>query len=422
MRIRTIAVWEGIVIGMGLVLLVLLVSGGRVSAAEEDDKALREQALALNKVTGDGPIQGKMKALLADEKNTRALLKVALKMAKEDPQPFNLNATYILAAVAQELKEVDTSETFYLLNTKQALKILSGRAVARAYVGRIQLLYDAGRYAESEQACREFLGIEGDDAINDLKAPVLRQLILNLYRQKQVDKAMGLLDRIIHAQPNNFFNVELKARLLRAEGKTKESIEVYQGLVESVGKDERLTKEERGELIDDYRYALSGLYVDIKEIDKAAGELQELLKKHPDNSTYNNDLGYIWADHDKNLEEAERLIRKAIDLDRKQQRKRNPELKPGEEEDTAAYLDSLGWVLFKQGKHKEALPWLEKAVQDPLGMHIEIYDHLGDVYQALGQKDKAREAYKKGIAVVGENKREQQRKVVVEKKLEALSK
>ena len=45
-------------------------------------------------------------------------------------------------------------------------------------------------------------------------------------------------------------------------------------------------------------------------------ELQTLLKKKPNNPTYNNDLGYIWADHDMNLEESEKLIRKAIEEER----------------------------------------------------------------------------------------------------------
>ena len=67
------------------------------------------------------------------------------------------------------------------------------------------------------------------------------------------------------------------------------------------------------------RYVLTGLYVDIKDIGKAAKHLQTLIKRNHDNPTYKNDLGFIWADHDQKLDEAEKLIREALDLDKKRQ-------------------------------------------------------------------------------------------------------
>src|SRR5262249_33054485 len=133
--------------------------------------------------------------------------------------------------------------------------------------------------------------------------------------------------------------------------------------------------------------------------------------------SYNNDLGYIWADHDLKLDESEKLIRKAIEDDKKQQQDDDPELKPEKIKANPAYLDSLGWVLFKQKKYKEALPPLEDAVKEPEGQHIEIFDHLGDVQMALGNKTAAVDAWKKGLDYVGTSKREQERKVIVEKKL-----
>ncbi len=52
------------------------------------------------------------------------------------------------------------------------------------------------------------------------------------------------------------------------------------------------------------------------------------------------------------------------------------------EPDNAAYLDSLGWVLFRLGRFDEAVVQLEKAAAidepDPV-----ILDHLGDAYQGL---------------------------------------
>ena len=110
--------------------------------------------------------------------------------------------------------------------------------------------------------------------------------------------------------------------------------------------------------------------------------LEEILKENPDDPSVNNDLGYLYADQGKNLDQAEKMIRKAITS----------------EPENGAYLDSMGWVLFKRGKFQEALPYLEKAVEKATGGDDTLWDHLGDVYDRLQQSDKALEAWKKALA------------------------
>ncbi len=65
----------------------------------------------------------------------------------------------------------------------------------------------------------------------------------------------------------------------------------------------------------------------------------------------------------------------------------------------AAFLDSLGWVLFKLGQPKEALPHLLKAIELNEEPDATLYDHLGDVYAALNQPAKAREAWEKSVSI-----------------------
>jgi len=67
------------------------------------------------------------------------------------------------------------------------------------------------------------------------------------------------------------------------------------------------------------------------------------------------------------------------------------------EPENAAYLDSMGWVLFKLGKFKEAVPHLEKAVSLPGGGDATIWDHLGDCYDRVGQLEKAKDAWQKAL-------------------------
>ncbi|HEV3435735.1 MAG TPA: CDC27 family protein, partial [Gemmata sp.] len=84
----------------------------------------------------------------------------------------------------------------------------------------------------------------------------------------------------------------------------------------------------------------------------------------------------------------------------------------------AAYLDSLGWVFYKQKKYKEALEPLKKASADEEeGNHLEIWDHLGDCYLALGQKKDAIAAWEKALKMEDISNRDGERRRKVSEKL-----
>src|SRR3954471_13432214 len=104
-----------------VVLLACLAGAGRAAADAKDEERLRERALQLNEITGQGPISGEILALLEDraKESTRQLLKVAHQMAldgdkdKNKDAVFNINAALILARAAHALKENGISEYFY---------------------------------------------------------------------------------------------------------------------------------------------------------------------------------------------------------------------------------------------------------------------------------------------------------------------
>ena len=140
-------------------------------------------------------------------------------------------------------------------------------------------------------------------------------------------------------------------------------------------------------------------YAQAKDVPNAVEQLTLILDESPDDPTAHNDLGYIWADHNQNLEAAEKHIRQALDLDRKQ-RMASKEPTGPENEESAAYIDSLGWVLFRRGKIQEAIVELEKAAAMEGGKDDPVmWDHLGDVYARLNDAGKARNAWRKSIAL-----------------------
>jgi Flp pilus assembly protein TadD len=136
--------------------------------------------------------------------------------------------------------------------------------------------------------------------------------------------------------------------------------------------------------------------------------LQRILEDDPNDATACNDLGYFWADQNRNLPEAERLIRKAIELDRKA-RSGGTAIGLEADRDNAAYVDSLGWVLFRQARLREAREELERSVGLPDGAEDPtVWDHLGDTYERLEQPHKAREAWRLALKLFEKGRRRPQ--------------
>lgn len=126
-------------------------------------------------------------------------------------------------------------------------------------------------------------------------------------------------------------------------------------------------------------FYLGSIYYDSKDYIAAEKEFKAALKLKPDYHEALNFLGYFYLEQDKNINKAGAMIRKALEF--------QPE--------NGAYVDSLGWFYFKKGKFKEALSELEKAaayLSDPV-----IYEHLGDVYLKLGNRDSARLNWDKSL-------------------------
>ena len=391
---------------------------GAARAAEEGDP-LRQKALKLNEITGTDVMDGYFRALVKDEAGTRKLLAVAVKMAKEKEQPFNYNAAFVLARTAQQLKDFSASQAFYKICSDQAFKLQSADKLIQVYDGLIDLFYQNNKFDEAIKACQEFLDLKPkgrNDPINRIKPFVMERMIQAMAKKGKIAEALKLTDELVKADEDGWYFLQLKGWVQREAGKLDDATKTYLEVIDRLKKNKEMEAPQRERYTDRVRYLLSGLYVDMGQIDKAADQLKVLLKKKPDDPTFNNDLGFIWADHDMNLDEAEKLIRKAIDLDRKQ-RKENPELTPDEDRDNPAYLDSLGWVLYKKKDYKEAKKHLQEAIKQKEGVHVEILDHLAEVQLALGEKDEAIATWKKALELETPTKRDQQRKEAIEKKL-----
>ncbi|MEY4788440.1 MAG: hypothetical protein RLZ61_658 [Planctomycetota bacterium] len=404
-----------------LVNLLLIASPITANAFYQEDTVLKT-VLVFNFITGEEPVKNKIIEVLKNNEKAKRIVEGAQKLNPADEKKLNGNAYWLLARVAQELRENEAAVDFYNKFLVDAKKLGSGQKMAAGYGPLIQILFDTKKYKECEKLCSEFLDITLEDEaafipILRLKPVVFRRMVLCQSRLGEVDKAIERVEKLYKDQPDNWLNLELKARILREVGRTVDAEKAYQDLIVKIDSDKRLGKEEKEEFLEEIKYTLSNVYVELKKIDKAADILKALVEKNPDNPTYHNDLGYIWADNDLNLEEAEKLIRKAIEIERGL-RKKIKNLKPEFDKDNSAYLDSLAWVLFKKKNYAEAKKLLVEAIKDEEGQHIEILDHLGDIHYAMGEKAEATKVWKDALNFAGTSKREQDKKKEVEKKIE----
>jgi tetratricopeptide (TPR) repeat protein len=116
------------------------------------------------------------------------------------------------------------------------------------------------------------------------------------------------------------------------------------------------------------------------DVEGAVNAVREVLAREPGNSSALNTLGYLFADHDRDLAEAEDLVGRAL----------------AQEPDNGAYLDSRGWVYYRLGRLVEARRDLERAVELTNGDPV-VSEHLGDVYKGLNLIDLAREQYARSL-------------------------
>ncbi len=310
-------------------------------------------------------LERELQAVGADEKLVAGLLEVGAKQSEGDSPKLDFASSVLLAKIATQNKLYDPAEKFYRLG----IKLRRDRA-ATLYDELAQMLIQARKFAEAVKviddallepslknnraafwylatSAREFAGdtagalfavAEGRKLAGDDNPLFLFQEAWIHYHAQQWDQAVPLFEKFVEKNPGH-----------------------------------RLTRPSQ--------LSLSNIYVQKGDIRKGEEILEKVFLESPDDSTVNNDLGYLYADQGKNLEQARSMIEKALKA----------------EPDNAAYQDSMGWVLFKLGKPAEAIPFLEKAVQTPRGSDATIFDHLGDCQHALGQKDKAIENWQKAL-------------------------
>jgi tetratricopeptide (TPR) repeat protein len=184
---------------------------------------------------------------------------------------------------------------------------------------------------------------------------------------KQVDESLKTLASWKQKFPTDF-RVPYFTGLIQTDRKQ------YTAAIASFADAETLAREspEDAKLSSKFYFSYGAACERAGDADKAVTLFRKCLELDPEDDTAANYLGYMWADKGTNLEEALGLIQRAVKLDPK----------------NGAYVDSLGWVLFKLGRNDEALVQMRRAVQY-MKDDATVLDHLAEVLLKLGKTDEA---------------------------------
>lgn len=145
---------------------------------------------------------------------------------------------------------------------------------------------------------------------------------------------------------------------------------------------------------DELHYNLGVIYGEAKEPERAIEAMRKALALNPENASALNFIGYTWAERGENLDEAERMIVRALEL--------RPE--------DGFIVDSLGWVyymrarpLVESGRRDAARDYLRRALEeleraDELtGGDPVISEHLGDTYLLQGERKRALDLFEEAL-------------------------
>ncbi len=130
----------------------------------------------------------------------------------------------------------------------------------------------------------------------------------------------------------------------------------------------------------DFLLGLAAAYDELRDFERSDSLYRRALKLQPDHPTALNNYAYSLSVRGERLEEAYEMAQKALEA-----QPRN-----------GAFLDTMGWILYKMGRYDEALEYIRKAAE-LRSDSAEVFEHLGDVYEKLGEMEQARNAWRKAL-------------------------
>jgi tetratricopeptide (TPR) repeat protein len=316
-----------------------------------------------------------------DEPMLEKLMALGRELNQGDEPKIEFLDAYLIGKLAADGENFDGAKEFYQLAID-----MQNDPPAQLFRELGFALIDGERFQEAAAVIQQAL----DHPSSRLQADGVRSFFLYLHSHAlemdgQTDAALAAIRKARESQPDNAGLHFQEAWVLYHAQRWPEAIREFESIIARYGSQD---DEESRRVVRNSRFSLSAVFVQLEEYQRGEDVLQEVYRQEPDHPQVNNDLGYLWAERGKNLDQAREMITKAL----------------AAEPENPAYLDSMGWVLYQLGKYDESRDFLEKATALPRGEDATIFDHLGDAYEKLGRHDDAVKAWTRAAEIEQEKK------------------
>ena len=249
-----------------------------------------------------------------------------------------------------------------------------------------ELRYFLGLAYRASGAPERALQVLGDVGADGGRLSEARLLMARIYEQdERFDDALAEARRAAAVDPDHSSIYVYLAGLLQRSGDLPGAVKMMEDLIASDPNDP------------EFYYDLGVIYGDAKNEDRAVEFMLQAIALDDDHASALNYVGYTWADQGVRLEEAEAMIRRAVN---------------GRPDD--GYIaDSLGWVHYKRGlkllnsgDSEKAREAFESAI-DVLERSLELLEeddpiitrHLGDVYRTVSRLEDALATYRRALTL-----------------------
>ncbi|MGP9833345.1 tetratricopeptide repeat protein [Marinobacter sp. NSM] len=275
------------------------------------------------------------------------------RLVKRYPQTPGLRLSFALVALENRQPELAKEELTELIEQGHHTD------EASYYLGRIE--EEEGNITH---AIGYYMSVEGGNYF----FPALARASELQAETGDLDSALAKIDTLRDSNPGqaeNFWLLEVN--LLLDQQREQDSMAAANHALEAFPENIQI------------RYARAMLHDSLGNTELAESDLRAILSKQPDNAVALNALGYILTIRTERLDEARGYIEQALALD-----PNNP-----------AILDSMGWVLFRQGDTEAALEYLADAwaaYPDP-----EVAAHYGEALWVSGNEEQARIVWEEGL-------------------------
>jgi tetratricopeptide (TPR) repeat protein len=334
-----------------------------------------------------------MSQIYREQKDFTLARKMNDKAKELDPE--NLEVRYNEVALLQDegrTNEAITTLKSILDSTTRRTYDLSQRANRAKMLEQLGFLYrNSEQYDQAADAYRQIV------ALDPQFAPRAEAQIIDTYRVgKDYAKAQQESAAALKKFPNDRTIRAVHAQLLADQGQADVAIaelkksldgkndrETYISIAEVYEKShnysemskaldaaEKLSQDKAAKAT--VLFMRGSMFEREKKYDQAEKMFRQVLETDPSNASALNYLGYMLADQNVRLQEAQDLVNRAVRI----------------EPNNYAFLDSLGWVYYRLNRLDEAERHLTRSLQlmskDPT-----IHDHLGDVYFKEGKLKEA---------------------------------